>query len=301
MKPESFPAVVDFQSANMRPEYQGGLLSCTTFGATSALEAMADRAGFPQQLSPRFLWFYSDKSRLSVESVVATINRVGICRDELCPYVASTTPPYTVKDSEELPDLAALLDAQATKIKITVERIAGKDEVMRALATGHSLISVRVNPSGSEHVEAIIGYDDKGVKVHGSGYSIYHEPWESLGLVITQLWKITSCPWAPVPHPDYYEGDQPVFDGTTLTIPQIDLIGPDFKSSRFNSVKVTFDNFGRIDTNSGSIAWRNVPTFNIRSDVLALPVLTYQGQRYTRISLTNPMLKVVGYETPAAP
>lgn len=170
---EYFPPSVDFQTANTRPEFQGNLLSCSTFGVTSALEAMADKAGQPQQLSPRFLWYYIDKSKLSIETAVATVNRVGICKDELCPYVASLDPPYAVQDATEMPTLPALLDAQRSAIKLTVKRVSGKEGVMRSLATGHALICNRVNPSGSEHVEAIIGYDElKGMKVHGSGASI---------------------------------------------------------------------------------------------------------------------------------
>lgn len=297
MQQEAFPAAVDFQTANTRPEFQGNLLSCSTFGVTSALEAMADRAGDPQQLSPRFLWYYIDKARLSIETAVATVNRVGICKDELCPYVASLEPPYAVQDATEYPSLHALMDAQRSAIKLEVERIAGKEEVMRSLATGHAIISNRVNPSGTEHVEAIIGYDPLGVKVHGSGLSIYHETWGSLGLVITQLWKITKCPWAPVPHPDYVEGDLPTYAEGVLTLPQVDIIGPDYSFTRYKNVKVVFDSLGELDTNSGSISWRSVASFNTNRNVLALPTLIYEGQRYNKVSLTKPALKVTHYET----
>lgn len=294
---ESFPAEVDFQTEHTRPEFQGAALSCTTFGATSALEAMAARVGQIQQLSPRFLWFYADKAKLSVETIVATVNRVGICRDELCPYVASLEAPYDVKDIDVMPDTAAWMDAQRTSIKMSVKRVSSKEDVMRSLATGYTLISIRVNPSGSEHCEAIIGYDiDKGMKIHGSGASIYWEPWESIPLTITQLWAITSCPWSPVPHPDYVEGDLPTFANGVLTLPLLDVVMPYPQPwMHFCDVRVVFDSFGEISVNDMDISG-SLPRWSTTRNSLSLPTVIYGGQRYTNISLTRPALKVLHYE-----
>lgn len=295
MTREQFPASVDFQTANTRPEFQGGILSCTTFGVTSALEAMADRAGQPVQLSPRWLWYYIDKARLSVETVVATVNRMGLCKDALCPYVADLVPPYTVHDITEPPSLAALMDAQDTAIKISVERIAGKDGIMRTLATGHAVVSIRTNPSGTEHCEAIIGYDADGFKVHGSGFEIYWAPWDSLP-VMTQLYKL-SGPWAPVPDPDYVEGDLPTFADGVLTLPLVDVATPYPEPwLHFANVALAFDDYGVVDANSGDIAWQAAPVWNPSRALLAIPVLIYAGKRYLRVSLTNPRARVLSHE-----
>lgn len=299
MTREQFPDSVDFQTANTRPEFQGGILSCTTFGITSALEAMADRAGQPVQLSPRWLWYYIDKARLNVESAVATVNRVGLCRDDLCPYVADLSPPYTVHNINEPPSLAALMDAQDTAIRISVERIAGKAAIMRTLATGHAVVSVRTNLGGTEHCEAIIGFDADGFKVHGSGFEIYWAPWDSLP-VMTQLYKLTG-PWAPVPHADYVEGDLPTFADGVLTLPLVD-VAPPYPEPwlHFANVKLAFDDFGVVDTNSGNVAWSDTPVWNAARSLLALPVLIFEGRRYLRVSLSNPRARVLSHELATA-
>jgi hypothetical protein len=266
------------------------------FALTSALEAMAARAGQPVQLSPRFLWVYSDKSRLSVESVIQTANRVGICRDELCPYIVADAYPYKVADLDEMPGLEALLDAQATGIKVQSERIAGKDDVMRAICLGHSLVTVRVIGGSVEHCEACIGYDkDRGMKIHGSGNNIYWEPWESLPLTITQIHKITG-PWAPVPDPGYVEGDLPTFTDGVLTIPIVDVVMPFPEPwQHFQNVRIAFDSFGEVMVGDRNITGVK-PLWITYRKRLTLPTLVYGGKRYSNVSLTNPNVEVLHYE-----
>jgi hypothetical protein len=258
---------------------------------------MADRAGQPQQLSPRFLWWCVDKAKLSVETIVSTINRVGICLDALCPYVASLDAPYAVKDIDVMPSSDAWMDAQRTAIKMTVKRVHSKEDVMRALSTGYTLITIRVNPGGSEHCEAIIGYDKvKGMKIHGSGGGIYWEPWESIPLVMTQLWQITYCPWAAVQHPDYIEGDLPTFENGVLTVPLLDVVMPYPQDwMRFQNVKVEFADFGAVKVNDQDITG-TIARWASTRNALFLPVVIYNGQRYLNISLTNPSLKILHYE-----
>jgi hypothetical protein len=279
-RPESFPQIVDFQTANTRLEFQGGIPSCTAFGMTSALEAMADRAGAPVQLSPRYLWFYCDKTHLSVES----------------------TYPYAVQNADEMPSLPALLDAQHTAIQVSTQRIAGKVEAMRALATGHSLITIRLVNGSAEHCEAAIGYDaDKGLKIIGSGLNIYFEPWDQLNSEFTQLWALTG-PYPLVPHPDYYEGDLPVFDGDrTLTMPFVDVVIPWPQPwARAADVKVYFDSFGTVTLSDPNVLGHIPRWANYRS-VLTIPVLLCNGVRYTNVTLFKPSFQLLHYDdiTPA--
>lgn len=143
MQPEIFPAEVSFRNPWTRLEIQGSVLSCTRFGLTSALEAIAHHAGVNVQLSPRYLWYYRNPQSLSVQEVVGTVNRVGVCREELCPYEASLQPPYAVKDIDVPPSGAAFADAQAwldSSPDVLVKRIAGKWECARALAKGSALM-----------------------------------------------------------------------------------------------------------------------------------------------------------------
>lgn len=293
MTKEFLPPVVDYQTTQTRPEFQGGLLSCTAFGLTSALEVLAERAGKPQQLSPRFLWYYSDKAHLSVERIVATVNRVGVCRDELCPYIVESEYPYKVKDSDTPPELDALLDAADTRIRVSIKRLGGKEEVMRSLAHGHSLITVRVIGGSVEHCEACIGYSDKGMKIHGSGSTIYWEPWESLGLVLTQVYELSCENFPAVPHPDYIEGDLPTFDMATgeLSLPVAIVFPIDWQepSQRFEDVRLTLASFGTVQIDDPDCAgyW---PSWNSRRAILSIPTLIVEGKRYPRVTLTNPTL-----------
>lgn len=294
---ESFPDVVDFQTERTRLEFQGNLLSCTAFGMTSALEAMADRAGQPVQLSPRYLWFYSDKRTLSVDSMVYTVNRVGICKDEFCPYVVSDTYPYEVANADEMPGFQAIIDAQWHPIKVSVERIAGKEQIMRALATGHALITVRTLGASVEHCEAAIGYDKaQGLKIHGSGSKIYWQSWDTLDS-ITQVYALTCEKYPPVPHPDYVEGDIPTFNDGILNIPLLDLLMayPE-PTQHFQNVRLAFDSFGEVaigDPGYGGV----MPMWSSTRNKLTLPSLIYEGKRFANVSLTKPAVKILHYET----
>lgn len=298
MKREYLPPRTEYSNENARPEFQGALNSCTRFAITGPLEFMSDRAGEPVDFSVRFLWWFTDKAALSVDSAVATLNRVGVCIDALCPYRADTSPPYEVFDLDKPPSLAALLDAQARGIQIETERIAGRLEVMRALAQGWPVITVRTLPGGAEHAEYIRNYDeDLGVQIHGSGWAIYWEPWESLeqGGSLTQLHRLTKAPWKPVPHRDYMEAEQPAFDQGVLTVPEIRAyVGWPVPSLEYQNVRVLFEDYGEVKANDPNVG-REAVWFST-TETLHLPVLMLGGVRYERVSVTKPKLKIIGWE-----
>jgi hypothetical protein len=285
-----------------RPENQGFLLSCTRFALTSALESLAAAAGESIQLSVRFLWYYTDKTKLSIESAVETINTIGTCLDSLCPYVVNPEAPYNIIDIDTPPSLAALLDAQSRKFDVQIEAIAGKTEIMRALAQGSRLMINSIPGQFAEHAEAAIGYDiDKGVHIQGSGNTNYWEPWVSFSNgIVTKVWAITKSPWPLIPHPDYIPESAPEFDGTTLKIPKGRVYkGWPTPSEHFINIKLRFSSFGTVKVNDPRVYGREVIYFESAAR-LSLPVVFVNGVRYERVSLTGSVVEHVSAE-PAPP
>lgn len=302
---EVFPTEVNFRNPWTREEFQGGVNTCLTFGVTSPLEAMAHAVGENVQLSPRFLWYYRNRQSLSVESMVATLNSVSTCADHLCPYVVDPTYPYAVHDLDIAPDLAALLDAAKRNIKIEIQRISDKYDCMRALANGQTLITVRVG-GNLEHCECAIGYhQDKGLLIHGSGSTIFWEPWSSLGLIITQVYAITKSPWAPRVHPDYRAPTPASFAEGVLTCPFIAQVDPDWmKPLRwFKNVKAHFS--GEIAPGSLVYPDPNVTGYNalwkprgpgITDDRLELPQVEVGGTLYKGVSVNGVAITIIAGE-----
>lgn len=294
---EQFPFRVDYQTENTRPEWQGAPNSCTRFGGTSALECAADRAGFPIQLSVRYLWYFTDKAHLSVQNFVDCINLFGTCRDDLCPYVANMDPPYDVKDIDVPPSFEAMEDARSRKFNIKIERLAGQEECMRALAQGYPLIICRTQPGG-EHVEAVIGYDRvQGLKVHGSGWAIYWEPWSSVSDgTITQIWRLYDTPWPAVPHPDYIEGDLPSLQDGILTLPRVNVWrGWDFEPRSLNFKNVVFQ---MLECNpvADSPDVRGFVFWHSTKFTLYIPKMLIDGLVAFNVTITNPVAELISAE-----
>ena len=281
----------------LRPEWQGALLSCTRFGLTSALESLAAAAGEPIELSVRYLWWHSEKASLSVQSAIDTLNKYGTCREDLYPYVASMDAPYLVTDIDEPPSLAAILDAQGRKFDVQAVRICGKEQCMRALAQGSRLITVRTNPSGTEHCEAAIDYDvDQGLLIHGSTYTTVWEPWDRVSTVITQVWAITKCPWPLIPHPDYIAGDLPTFADGVLSIPRARVYkGWPVPSEMVQNVRLKFTNFGAIQIDDPRVSTDEVVYF-VPTKRLHLPRVIVGGALYRKVSLTGPVAELLSME-----
>lgn len=307
MNPEIFPAEVDFQNPWTREEFQGLALSCTRFGLTSALEALAHKAGVNVQLSPKWLWYYRNRQSLSVEESVRTLNTFGVCRDELYPYTVDMTT-LKVVDEDVPPGLAAIEDARRwydSTNDVEVQRIAGMWAVARALAKGSTVITIRINPSGTEHCECTIGYhQDKGMKIQGSGFSIYWEPWSSLtDGTVTQTWAIVKCPWPLTVHPDYREGDIPTFNQGVLWLPKLTVFytfptPPDvFLNATVHFTAANTGVFKAGDPDVGADA-----IWSSQRKWLALPALMYFNpasklwERWERVSLSNPSVDIISFE-----
>lgn len=307
MQQEVLPARLSFQNPWTRQEFQGAVQSCTRFGSTSALEAMAHHAGVNVNLSTRYTWYYKGPQSASVQEAINTLNRVGTCREELCPYEASLQPPYAVKDIDVPPSAAAFDDAQHwldSSPDVLIKRVNGKVECMRAMSKGSALITTRVNPSGTEHVEAAIGFDqDKGLLIHGSGYEIYWEPWESIGKgIITQTWAITQCPWPLIPHPDYVEGTLPTFKQGVLWLPELTVFyGYGDKPDVFMDATVHFTaaNTGVLTPNDPDVG--SSAMWSTKREWLGLPALMYFNpttelwERWENVSLSKPSVDIVSF------
>jgi len=297
-KAEYFPQVVDFETTNTRKEFQGSVPSCTAFGVTSAIESILDRAGQSVQLSPRFVYWWelhSGSTFLSVESAIAAINLMGVCEDSLCPYAVQNEFPYNVLDLDIAPDFAAIIDAQSRNLKgFAVQRIAGKEDVMRALCNGSPLVTVRTLGSGSEHCECCIGYDsDKGLKILGSGNNIYFEPFDSLkNGAITQVFKFVQSPIQLSPHPEYSAGDLATWTGSELILPYADVTQP-YPDPWFSvsDAVLKFTEFGQIDIDPDCNYWK--PRWNTTRKTLTIPNLVFNGQIVKNVRLTNPSFQVV--------
>ena len=247
---EQFPAEVDFQTQYTRLENQGNALSCTTFGLTSALEAMLHRLGKYEQLSPRFLWYNMRGLNPSVLSAAQVLETFGTCLDEYCPYRVEEDYPFNVIGVYDMPSSQAWADAKTRLPKGIKPALitTGKEGVMRALSQGSAITAIKVG-GPVEHCIAIIGYNAFGVKVHDSGNNIYFQPWSDLesGGVITQLYRWTGLQL--VPHPDYIEGDVPTLMNGVLSLPKAMVyVGYPEPSLHFKNVKLQMVKQGWISS-----------------------------------------------------
>lgn len=270
---------------------------CLTFGITSAAEALFARAGRPVQWSARFLYWVKDPLDQSIEGYIRLINRVGLCPDALCPY-----DPELI---EAAPGPAAWLALEP--IRLSAERIAGREEVINALCSGHSIVSVRGVGEG-EHCEAITRYDEvRGFEVHGSGNDLTWFPWGALAGEFTQLYAL-SCEQAPaVPCPGYAPAPVPAFELGELRIPELQFVHPFSLEPRaretFFDVVVHFagGDLGAVAQDQDSVTGR-VPLWRVGLQVLMLPVVdvTIDGitTRLHRVTLTRPAVQIMSY-TPA--
>lgn len=288
---EFFPDTVDYQTPYTRPEMQGAIDSCTRFGAVHFVENMAHRAGLTEQYSYRFQWYYRATGALSVEGAIKTINQVGLALEEDDPYLIEPDFPWAPIDMDRIPSLAAMLSAKARKWHFEIERVNGQEEIMRALCEGSPLISIRVLPGGAEHCECIIGYDKaNGIKIHGSGSTIYWEPWSSVPHIITQTWRCVSGPWKLQQHPDYIPPDRPEFKDGCLHIPSLAIVTLKEGIKRYKDAKVYFENeqYGdyTIDctdvTETYAIYWA-------RRETLDLPFLVLGNTTHPRVRLVKPV------------
>lgn len=286
---EYFPDTVDYQTEHTRPEMQGAIDSCTRFGAVHFVENVAHRSGVYEQYSYRYQWYFRATGALSVEGAIKTINTVGLALEEDDPYLIEPDFPWNPIDMDRPPTFAAFMSAKARMWQFEIARVNGQEEIMRALCEGSPLISIRVLPGGAEHCECIIGYDKvNGVKIHGSGSSIYWEPWSSVPHIITQTWRYVKGPWKLQAHPDYIPPAKPTWRGDYLHIPKLTIVGE--KIQRFVDVKVYFK-----DAMYGTPTFDCPEIFDVdavfwaRRETLDLPNLVLGNTTHNRVRLAKPV------------
>ena len=289
---EQFPVEVDYQTAHTRLEFQGNALTCTTFGVTSALEAMLHRIGQYVQLSPRFLWYNMRGQNAGVEVVAATLEKEGVCLDEYCPYTVDSEYPYNVIGVYEPPNSDAWHDAKTRLPKgIKPLRIGGKGQVMRALSQGSALTAIKVG-GPVEHCIAIIGYNAFGFKVHDSGNNIYFQPWSDLegGGNITQLYRWTGLPL--VPHPDYIEGDTPTLIDGVLSLPKL-LLYVGFPEPSIHGRNVKFQMIDNGQITSGNDDVQDIVFWHTGRKTLYLPKLIVDSTILHNVKMVNPIATLI--------
>lgn len=294
---EYLPFSVDYETANSTPKFQGNTNACTRFGLLAALKTMAERGGYVFDPSVRFIWYFSNKSLLSVESAVGTLNNTGVCNESLYPWVVQDSYPYAVLDLDVPPSLECFNQAGDIDYNVKVERIAGKEEVKRALAQGYCLIICRIQGPSVEHVEACIGYDEiKGMKIYGSGMTIYYEPWSSLSNgIITQVWKLYNTPWSVAPHPNYIEGTVCSIENDILIIPKVRVYaGWPTPSLFFKNIILKLISKGTLIENSLDVISENV--WHSPNNSLMLPKVIIDGEVKYNVKLVNPIANVLQHE-----
>jgi hypothetical protein len=296
MLQEQFPSEVDFQTEHTRMEFQGNSLTCTTFGGTSALEAVLHRLGQFVQLSPRFLWYNMRGYGVTVESMANALEREGTCLDSFCPYLVEANWPYNTIGVYDPPTSDAWHDAKTRLPKgIKPIRIAGKESVMRALAQGSALTIVKVLGGGLEHCVAVIGYNAFGIKVHDSGNNVYWQPWSDLepGGNITQLYRWEGLPL--VPHPDYIEGDLPTLIGGILSLPKAMVyVGFPQPSIHFKDVQLKMVTPGILT--SGNEDVQDIVFWHSLRATLYLPKLIVDSTILHKVKIVGPTATLVSAE-----
>lgn len=237
---------------------------CQTFGWTSALEALAARAGQAQQFSAGYLWlFRDDQAGNTPQTYAALINRIGLIPDALYSYEQALR--------NDLPNSAAW--AGRVRVKVSTKLIAGFAAVMRAISTGHSIVTIRLIGGGVDHCECVIGYDkDKGFLVHGSGNDVTWWAWDTIDQ-FTQMHAVTADLWPCKPFDGYREADAATFEAGVLRLPEVTVRWPMLKPS-VSATGVTM-HFTKDDY---VVTWDDEEcqpecTYNASSDVLHMPRL----------------------------
>lgn len=293
------------RNAYTRMENQGSENTCLTFGSSSSLEAMRQRLGINENLSPRWIWYWANKYSLNVESIIRTINTMGICSDAVWPYLVENDWPFKVIGLDEPPSSEAFNDVPLTfpaNAGIEIKRISGKERIMREVARGSSLIIIKMGIT-MDHCVAGIGYDDElGIEIHDSGNNIYYQPWEDLyNGIVTQVWFYSKLPFPKVPSPEYIPADLPEFtpDGVLkLPILRVYTQWPE-PSVLYKNVVVTFleGDSGvpvvddpNVDQDDGEPVWKSV------RKVLTIPELIYNGTLVKQVCVTNPKVIINSYE-----
>lgn len=290
---EQFPSEVDYQTEHTRLENQGNALSCTTFGLTSALEAMLHRLGKYVQLSPRFLWYNMRGLNPSVASAASVLETFGTCLDEYCPYRTEPEYPFNVIDIYAPPIAQAWEDAK-TRLPKGIKPVlitTGKHGVMRALSQGSAITAIKIG-GPTEHCIAIIGYNQFGVKVHDSGNNIYWQPWSDLasGGTITQLYRWSGLPL--VPHPDYIEGDTPTLVDGVLSLPKVMVyVGFPEPSLYFQNVRLQIVTPGTLT--SGNEDVQDIVFWHSRKLTLYVPKLIVDSTILHNVKIVGPTATLI--------
>lgn len=228
---EVFPAQVSLRTRNTRTTFQGGAITCTRVSLVNAAECLAENSGLPQytdaEFSARLLWYASDRSKLSVESAVATMKLCGgLAPESLCPYLVEPDYPYNPIGLLDAPSAQAWDAAKASGIDFDIERISDKWAIARALSLGSPLIAVKQG-GNLEHAFVISGCDEvEGMEITDSGASnlAYYMPWSDLGLVVTQVYRLVNSSIPMAVHPEYKAPTPASFADGVLTIPYLTLL-----------------------------------------------------------------------------
>lgn len=314
---EQFPSRVSLRTKNTRTTFQGGAITCTRVSLVNAAECLAENSGLPQwadaEFSARLLWYASDRSKLSVESAVATMKLCGgLAPESLCPYVCESNYPYTPIGLLDAPSAAAWDAARASGIDFDIERISDKWAIARALSLGSPLIAVKQG-GNLEHAFCISGYDEvDGMEIMDSGSSnlAYFMPWSDLGLVVTQVYRIVNASIPMVIHPDYKASTPASFDAGVLTIPYLTLLPiPDpanwaAEPEYFKNVVVHFDGdltpetvtLDDPDVTHMDCRWKPASTTYGTPHTLSLFAVDVGGTVVKRVTVKGVVPSIVSYE-----
>ena len=314
---EVFPDRLSLRTKNTRTTFQGGVITCTRVSLVNAAECLAEHSGLPQyedaEFSARLLWYASDRSKLSVESAVATMKLCGgLAPESLCPYLVEPDYPYNPIGLLDAPSAQAWDAARASGIDFDIERINGIYDIARALALGSPLIAVKQG-GNMEHAFCISGYDDDGgLEILDSGHSnfAYFMPWADLGPVITQVYKLVNSSIPLVAHPEYKAATLPTFADGVLTIPHLSILPvPGIANWRdpweyFENVVVHFGS----DLNAGNTAvdnpevnhvdcrWKPASDTYGTPHVLSLFAVDVGGTVYKNVTVKGVVPTIVSYE-----
>lgn len=314
---EVFPDDAGYEGDRTQDIFQGGENSCTCMGGTNSIEsyvhAYEEQQGTPLadslQLSPAFPWRILKRlPKISVESMISVLNTAGACQEKFYPYKVEPLYPYYVTTLNQDPSSEAWTDANSRIINARTQRIAGKWEMVRALALGYRLITCRVG-GNLEHIEAGIRYNkDQGIRIHGSGGARFWEPWSSfeMGGNMSQVYSI-ECDLAPrIVHPDYRAPTPASFKDGVLTIPYLTLM-PEYWQDPiqyFKNVKVHFgsdigfDNvrWDNPDVTHMDCRWKPANSTYGTPHVLSLFAVELGGTVFKQVTVRGVVPSIVSYE-----
>lgn len=162
---------VDLRNKFGEIRQQGSLGACTVFGVTSILEYMIKSSGVNIQLSPRFVYYnvakvddkgYRVDSGSSLYSVIESLEKEGVCLEELYPYQVDSfynTPPT----SEAINDAKDRLVAKAMNVELEHNAITS------ALSDGYPVaISLRIFDSFADNENGFVFYPSEQEKNEGN-------------------------------------------------------------------------------------------------------------------------------------